>query len=65
MRRLALPKSAKVNRLAFAPDGSRLAAACQNASVRVWSLGANEGPAVVLRGRRGQRSWGLRRGARW
>src|SRR5262249_42704546 len=39
MRLLDVTKTATVECLAFAPDGSRLAAACKKSNARVWDLG--------------------------
>ena len=42
MRILSVTRTAKVDCLAFSPDGSRVAAACHKANVRVWESGSGK-----------------------
>src|SRR5262245_49005388 len=44
MRLLHVTDTATVNCLAFAPDGSRLAAACKKATVRIWDVASGKAP---------------------
>jgi WD40 repeat protein len=50
MRVLTATKTAIIDQLAFAPDGSRLAAACTKSNARVWDLAS--GRALALKGTR-------------
>jgi WD40 repeat protein len=49
MRLLTVTRTAIVDCLAFSPDGSRVAAACEKANARVWELGSRK-PALTLKG---------------
>jgi WD40 repeat protein/serine/threonine protein kinase len=44
-----LPSRAAVNRMAFSPDGNRLAGACQDRTIRVWNLDTGR-EILTLRG---------------
>jgi WD40 repeat protein len=60
MRVLAATKTAIVDQLAFAPDGSRLAAACTKSNARVWDLASGRG--LALKGTRDLDFVGFARG---
>jgi WD40 repeat protein len=49
VRLLSVTSTAKVECLAFSPDGARVAAACYKANVRVWESGSGK-PAFNLKG---------------
>jgi hypothetical protein len=46
IRTLTATKTAIIHQLAFAPDGSRLAAACDKSNARVWDLDSGKGVAL-------------------
>jgi WD40 repeat protein len=51
MRLLTVTETATVDCLAFSPDGTQLAAACERANVRIWNVIAGKAP-VNLKGTR-------------
>jgi len=61
MRLLTATSTATIDRLAFAPDGSRLAAACGKSNARVWAL--TSGKDVTLKNTRDQDFVGFARSA--
>lgn len=64
MRHLTVTKTASVDALAFAADGSRLAVACKKANVRVWDLAAG-GPGRSLPGTKDAQYVGFLDGPDW
>jgi WD40 repeat protein len=58
MRLLHVTNTATVDGLAFAPDGSRLAAACKKANVRIWDIVSGKRP-INLKGTRDMESLGF------
>ncbi|MEU7694041.1 nSTAND1 domain-containing NTPase [Microbispora hainanensis] len=56
---LDIRHDAAVESVAFSPDGSHLAAGCQDGDVRIWSVRGAQEPSEVARVRHEEAVWGL------